>query len=221
MPKLSLVMSINYKNNSYFDMLSEKLKDVFVFEKLPVSKMPYLYSAADLFVSCSTSYFETFGRSPLESIACGTPVVVPDWMGYKDYITTQTGTLVPVDHIDLPLYDSMSYHIVDPLKFVDSCIKALSSPQKLIESLPRCATSSFVVSMIQRMIHKMTIDKIDSLHRMNDSLISYHPVVEEVCRKMNIQSIDQLFHFLIHDFDKVRVFEKGLRRCIYNNLFST
>ena len=164
--------------------------------------MPYLYSAADLFVSCSTSYFETFGRSPLESIACGTPVVVADWMGYKDYITDRTGILVPVDYIDVPLYDGTSYHMVDPLRFIDSCIKALSFPQQLIESVPRRATSSFVVSTIRRLIYEMTTDNTNYIHRAGESLKTYHPVVEEVYRKMNIRSIDQLFHFLTYDLRK-------------------
>lgn len=221
MPNLRLIMSIKYKDNSYYNMLSEKLKDIIVFEKLPPSKMPYLYSAADLFVSCSTSYFETFGRSPLESIACGTPVVVPDWFGYKDYITDQTGILVPVDYIDEPLYDDMSYHMVDPLKFVDSCIKALSSPKKLIDSVPLQTTSSFAVSIIRRMVYEMTRDKKSYHQMMDNSLTADHPIIEEVYRKLNIQSIDELFYFLTQDSEKVRIFEKSLKGYIYNNLFTT
>jgi glycosyltransferase involved in cell wall biosynthesis len=217
---LRLIISIKHKDNSYYNMFSEKLKDIIVFEKLPPSKMPYLYSAADLFVSCSTSYFETFGRSPLESIACGTPVVVPDWLGYKDYITDMTGILVPVDYINEPLYDDMSYHIVDPLKFVDRCIKALLSPKKLIDSLPRQTTSSFAVCIIRRIIYEMTREKIRYHRIMDNSLIRYHPIIEEVYRRFNIKSIDELFYFLTCDFKKVNLLEKSLRGHIYNNLFT-
>ena len=42
---------------------------------LPNGDLPPLYRAADLFVTCSTS--ETFGLTVLESLACGTPAVLP------------------------------------------------------------------------------------------------------------------------------------------------
>jgi hypothetical protein len=42
---------------------------------LPNTDLPPLYRAADLFVSCSTS--ETYGLTVVESLTCGTPVVLP------------------------------------------------------------------------------------------------------------------------------------------------
>ena len=42
---------------------------------MPNDQLPPLYRAADVFVTCSTS--ETFGLTVLESLACGTPVVLP------------------------------------------------------------------------------------------------------------------------------------------------
>jgi glycosyltransferase involved in cell wall biosynthesis len=219
-PNLCLVMSIIFKDDYYYDRLSEKLKGVIVFENLPLSKMAYLYSAADLFVSCSTSYFETFGRSPLESIACGTPVIVPDWMGFKDYITNKVGTLVPVDYLDAPLYDDMSYHIVDPLKFVDSCLNALLSTPKMIHSVPRKATSAFTITTIKRIIDEMIRGKKQNNPRVRrDSLVAQNPIIEEVYRKFHIETNDDLFYFLTHDFKKV-IIESNLNHHIYNSLFT-
>jgi glycosyltransferase involved in cell wall biosynthesis len=53
------------------------------------------YNAADLFVSAGVSVCETFGRSPVEAMACGTPSVVSAYNGFRDTITPSTGFLVP------------------------------------------------------------------------------------------------------------------------------
>jgi starch synthase len=44
------------------------------------------WRAADLFLSISDNYQETFGIAPLEAMAAGLPVVVSDWDGYKDTV---------------------------------------------------------------------------------------------------------------------------------------
>lgn len=53
------------------------------------------YNAADLFVSAGVSVCETYGRSPVEAMACGTPSVVSAFDGFRDTITPATGFLVP------------------------------------------------------------------------------------------------------------------------------
>jgi glycosyltransferase involved in cell wall biosynthesis len=44
------------------------------------------WRAADIFVSLSDNIQETFGITPLEAMACGMPVLVSDWNGYKDTV---------------------------------------------------------------------------------------------------------------------------------------
>ena len=44
------------------------------------------WRAADLFLSISDNYQETFGIAPVEAMAAGLPVVVSDWNGYKDTV---------------------------------------------------------------------------------------------------------------------------------------
>lgn len=54
----------------------------------------YYYSSADVCVS--PSYYESFGLTPLESLACGTPVVATDVGAAKDIITNKTaGYVIP------------------------------------------------------------------------------------------------------------------------------
>ena len=80
-----------------------------------------LYSAADLFVTASTSAFETFGRAAAEALACGTPVIAPAYDGFPEVLDQPGGRLVDVNidprggapHVDdemllRAIYDALS-----------------------------------------------------------------------------------------------------------------
>src|SRR5690606_25647376 len=57
-------------------------------------ELPDLYSAADLFIT--TPLYEPFGITPLEAMACGTPVIASSVGGLKfSVIDGKTGCLVP------------------------------------------------------------------------------------------------------------------------------
>jgi glycosyltransferase involved in cell wall biosynthesis len=55
-----------------------------------------LYNIADVFVTASTSHFETFGRAPAEALACGLRVVAPRYDGFAEVLAQPGGTLVDV-----------------------------------------------------------------------------------------------------------------------------
>lgn len=68
-------------------------KVIFAGPRQPL-ELKYYYSAADLFIS--TPWYEPFGITPLESMACGTPVIGSDVGGIKYTIKDgETGFLVP------------------------------------------------------------------------------------------------------------------------------
>lgn len=55
-----------------------------------------IWSAADIFTLAADSIQETFGLVPVEAMAAGLPVVMPDWNGFRDTVAHgQTGFLVP------------------------------------------------------------------------------------------------------------------------------
>jgi glycosyltransferase involved in cell wall biosynthesis len=56
-----------------------------------------LYNVADVFVTASTSHFETFGRAPAEALACGTPAVAPRYDGFVEVLAQPGGVLVDVE----------------------------------------------------------------------------------------------------------------------------
>ena len=52
-----------------------------------------LYAESDVFVTASTSGYETFGRAPVEALACGTPAVAPRYAGFPEVLDQPGGRL--------------------------------------------------------------------------------------------------------------------------------
>jgi D-inositol-3-phosphate glycosyltransferase len=75
--------------------------------------LKYYYSAADLFIT--TPWYEPFGITPLESMACGTPVIGSDVGGIKyTVVNGKTGLLVPPnDPKSLALNINLVFNNVD------------------------------------------------------------------------------------------------------------
>jgi glycosyltransferase involved in cell wall biosynthesis len=74
---------------------SEEVADRVIFAgRADRRRLKYFYSAADVFVT--TPWYEPFGITPLEAMACGTPVVGADVGGIKYSVSDgQTGFLIP------------------------------------------------------------------------------------------------------------------------------
>ena len=93
-----LVVCFHFHNETYLARCCERALEIgnirFVERPDPETLVRY-YNAADLFVSAGVSVFETFGRSPVEAMACGTPSVVSAYNGFRDTINPSTGFLVP------------------------------------------------------------------------------------------------------------------------------
>ncbi len=53
-----------------------------------------VWAAADVFTSLADNIQESFGLTPIEAMACGLPVLVSDWDGYRDTVRHGTEGLV-------------------------------------------------------------------------------------------------------------------------------
>jgi len=63
---------------------------------IPYERKTTLYSAADIFISLSDNYQETFGITILEAMSQGLPVIASDFSGYKELVDDgRTGFLIP------------------------------------------------------------------------------------------------------------------------------
>lgn len=110
------------------------------------SELKYYYSAADFFIS--TPWYEPFGITPLEAMACGTPVVGSNVGGIKYSVkSNHTGFLVPPhDPIalaqavrkgitDRRLYDQLCQNAIDRVNGLFTWEKVASKAHKLYQSL--------------------------------------------------------------------------------------
>jgi D-inositol-3-phosphate glycosyltransferase len=79
------------------------------------SLLKYYYAAADIFIS--TPWYEPFGITPLEAMACGTPVIGSNVGGIKySVVHRQTGFLVP-PHAPIALAAAVRPLIEDPVLY--------------------------------------------------------------------------------------------------------
>lgn len=63
---------------------AEKTDDLLFLEHLPEADLSSYYQAADQFISFSAYHDEDFGRSPVEAMLYGCPVILSCWGGYND-----------------------------------------------------------------------------------------------------------------------------------------
>jgi glycosyltransferase involved in cell wall biosynthesis len=69
---------------------------VWILDGTPQETRHQMFAAADVFTSPVDNLQETFGITPIEAMASGTPQVVSDWNGYKDTVVHGvTGYRVP------------------------------------------------------------------------------------------------------------------------------
>ncbi|HEY9480167.1 MAG TPA: glycosyltransferase family 1 protein [Gemmatimonadaceae bacterium] len=105
----------------------------------------YYYSAADVFVT--TPWYEPFGLTPLESMACGTPVIGADVGGIRYTISDgETGHLVPPN---------------DPEALADRLARVLTEPrhrQALAEHGLRRANEHFSWPCVARAVEELYED---------------------------------------------------------------
>jgi len=131
---------------------------------LPNTDLPPLYRAADLFVSCSTS--ETYGLTVVESLTCGTPVVLPHcgvfdelWVGRIPaewmYDEGTSGALLSsLRHAGAKT--SKAYLVENPIKasWQDATKELLAQYEEMIEK-----------NMPTRSLQSKIISNLDSLAR--------------------------------------------------------
>jgi len=92
---------------------------------------PFLYSAADIFLSPVDNIQETFGLAIIEAMACGLPVVASDWSGYRDIVVPgETGYLVrtlwdndagaEMSRLGMAYYNDYAEHLLAQRTIIDT-----------------------------------------------------------------------------------------------------
>ena len=90
-PIMGLIVGGKFAINKAFSLVRPEFP-YRVFSNVSDDELARLYSSADLFLF--TSYAEGFGLPPLEAMACGTPVVMTDALGNRDYAVNGVNSIV-------------------------------------------------------------------------------------------------------------------------------
>lgn len=138
-PDLTLLLSISHIDPHCFNQLAPRLKDVIVFYRLENEQMVPLYQSCDLFVSVATSIFETYGKSPLEAIACGVPAVLPRWDGFPHYIHEKNGSLFSIRYGEPNLDAPYCFAHINQEECEAKCRDWLAKENPEISPLPKWA----------------------------------------------------------------------------------
>lgn len=140
--------------------------------------LKYYYNAADVFVS--TPWYEPFGITPLESMACGVPVIGSNVGGIKySVVDGETGFLVPPK---------------DPKSLSEKLFTVLSNPglkKRLKKGAVKRVNSVFTWETVARQV-MILYERI-----MNGFSLSS-------AAKRDVEVIDKNFNHLIHTIDKTQ-----------------
>jgi len=147
-----LVVATTHIAPDYYNSLAASLSEAIIFYRLERTRLVQLYHAADIFLCCATSVFETYGKSPLEAIAAGVPVVVPRWDGFPHYVGPQDGLLAEVIHGSSPIETPFQFSQVDTSDCADKCIEIIRNPAAFRPCLPEWGRYSVSVTAIQRLV---------------------------------------------------------------------
>jgi D-inositol-3-phosphate glycosyltransferase len=119
----------DFENDKEFKRLMQIAKDELVVDAVKFTgrknreDLKYYYSAADFFIS--TPWYEPFGITPLEAMACGTPVIGSEVGGIKYSVKHNvTGFLVPPHDPDA-LARAIENGIADTESYKGLCKNAL------------------------------------------------------------------------------------------------
>ena len=148
---------------------------------------PYLYSAADIFVSPVDNVQETFGISVVEAMSCGLPVIASDWSGYRDLVVDgATGFLIPTEWKETyvrslsPIASVLPHHtarhclaantVVDPQCLTDRLADLIQHPE-----VRRAFGSNGRQRVLSRYSWQEIIKSLDNLWQQQSSICCKTP----------------------------------------------
>ena len=86
-PNLNLVIvgRPDFKMERKYEEWKVKYKDIHFIGFVKEQELPYYYTLGDIFITYSYAS-EGFGLTPIEAIACGTPVICSSMIAYKEIL---------------------------------------------------------------------------------------------------------------------------------------
>ncbi|MFD9891720.1 glycosyltransferase family 4 protein [Amycolatopsis sp. NPDC059027] len=155
-PEALLVMSMTHVDTVLYNQLAARLEHVVQFQRLERRDTVNLYNAADLYVSGATSIFETYGKAPLEAMACGIPAVVPRWDGFPYFVGEHNGALADVDYCEEPQSSPFDFARVRAGDLADQCHRVLEHGPLRDYRVPAWATYDETMRVLRDVVGELT-----------------------------------------------------------------
>ncbi len=110
------------------------------------------YCGSDLFISMSLYHDEDYGYSPLESLLCGTPVLVTQWGGYRDLKLKISSQSKDVKYIGVTF--NKSSLIIDQEKALIALSEAIKS-KTLSQKAVKAYVQKYSIESISKQYYKL------------------------------------------------------------------
>ncbi len=127
-PNLNFIIGGNpdFAMKKKYDEWRQKYKDIYFVGFIPSNEIAYYYTLADIFVTYSYAS-EGFGLTPIEAIACGTPVICSTMLAYKE-VLQNNALFVPPKNPKL-----LAKKIIELLKNHEYRSQLIENAQKFIK----------------------------------------------------------------------------------------
>jgi glycosyltransferase involved in cell wall biosynthesis len=151
----------NYFNHwvTFLDTIDPELKErIRYLGVLNPEQLRGLYNAADCYLSLSAHHDEDFGMAPAEALMCGTPAILSNWGGYRNFGIFETAVdLVPI----LAGKPNFRIDLVAALAVFERRIKNVftSSDRKALSDNARSRLSVYSVAEQLPILHANSIAK--------------------------------------------------------------
>ncbi|MHA1689669.1 MAG: glycosyltransferase family 4 protein [Promethearchaeota archaeon] len=124
---LSLVIGgvPDFSMEKIYNYWKKKYQDIYFLGYVPDNQLPWYYSMADIFVTCSIAG-EGFGLTPIEAIACGTPVICSSLRTYKEVLEDNAV------YVDLHNPEQLAKRILDLLEDNDKRMNLINKAMQFI-----------------------------------------------------------------------------------------
>lgn len=223
MSDVLLVMSATHIDDDYYNDLAAELADVVLYRWLDRSRTVDLYNAADVYVSAATSVWETYGKAPLEALACGIPVVVPRWDGFPYFVNGTNGALVEVEYFPEHRSSLFEFAQANVIDFADKCRLVLESRPDLECFVPNWGTYKHTVEALTALISEMVMYEGSHAAHPAEQIDPerYSPAVQDILKHYHMGTISQLLEKAHRSgfIDQSCVDNEALLRGLHHEIF--
>lgn len=215
-----LVVCSHIFESQYYDKLESTIKrlNIITVRDVHRSRLTKIYNAADIFVTPSTSPFETFGRSPLEAMMCGLPAITADYGPFREIVPVSLHHKIAVEsrgglkYINELLLAEKIIEVLDkstPVRHenkpTDGLNRLKDYDDRLCQKRLKLLINTEIAPRLKYFLNNKTKRTID--------LKKCHPILKDIFYSFQGRSLIGLFHRMLRFDDKlVDFYERNEKR---------